>query len=624
LPELCSVAVRSIVVMGAAACVVIAAGAQDARKLPAAAASYDFARDIQPILEANCVRCHGAAKRRSGLRLDTREQLLKGGSEHEQVIIEGQSARSPLVLMAAGLVQDLEMPPKDEGARLTGQQIGLLRAWIDDGAKWPEGVQLVSTATATDMEATRKIVSSLPPPAARTIDFVSDIQPLFRKSCYECHGAQKQEGGLRFDHKGTALGAGDSGVVIVPGKSADSPLIRLVATPGDKGMPRKGPRLTAEQIATLRAWIDQGAQWPDAASVVLANRTEHWAFKGPRRPPLPTVGTRAWVKTPIDAFVLARLEKEGLSPSPEADKATLLRRLSLDLTGLPPTLQELDAFLTDTSPDAYTRQVERLLASPHYGERWARHWLDAARYADSDGFEKDKPRSAWAYRDWVIGALNTDLPYDRFIVEQIAGDQLPNAAQGQVVATGYLRNSMINEEGGVDPEQFRMEAMFDRMEAIGKGVLGLTIQCAQCHDHKFDPIRQEEYYRLFAFLNNDNEGSVPVYSPADLMKLSEQRRLTGEIEANLRHRTPDWSEQMTKWEVAAKASEPQWTVVKPEVEDISTGGQRYLPQPDGSLLAQGYAPTKHEVKLTATLHAPRITAFRIELLTDANLPLGGP
>ena len=251
----------------------------------------------------------------------------------------------------------------------------------------------------------------------------------------------------------------------------------------------------------------------------------------------------AWAKTPIDAFVLARLEKEGLAPAPEADKATLLRRVSLDLTGLPPTLQELDAFLADKAPDAYAKQVERLLASPHYGERWARHWLDAARYADSDGFEKDKPRFAWAYRDWVINAINADLPYDRFIIEQIAGDQLPNAAQDQVVATGFLRNSMINEEGGIDPEQFRMEAMFDRMDAIGKGVLGLTIQCAQCHNHKFDPILQEDYYKLFAFLNNDHEGSKPVYSPGDLMKLADQRRQIGELEENLRHTTPDWASQ---------------------------------------------------------------------------------
>src|SRR5204863_2046350 len=221
---------------------------------------------------------------------------------------------------------------------------------------------------------------------------------------------------------------------------------------------------------------------------------------------------------------LARLEAEGLSPSPEADRVTLLRRLSLDLIGLPPSIEELDAFLADTRQDAYQRVVERLLASPHYGERWGRHWLDAARYADSDGYEKDKSRLAWFSRDWVVKALNRDLRYDRFLIEQIAGDQLSGAAQDQVVATGFLRNSMINEEGGIDPEQFRMEAMFDRMDAIGKSVLGLTIQCAQCHSHKYDPITQEEYYRLFAFLNNDHEAQAVVYTPEQLRKVAEIAR----------------------------------------------------------------------------------------------------
>src|SRR6202030_3974112 len=217
-------------------------------------------------------------------------------------------------------------------------------------------------------------------------------------------------------------------------------------------------------------------------------------------------------------FVVARLEKEGLAPSAEADRVTLLRRLSLDLIGLPPTIEEVDAFLQDHSKNAYDKQVDRLLHSPHYGERWGRQWLDAARYADSDGYEKDKSRQVWFYRDWVINALNRDLPYNQFIVEQLAGDLLPNATQDQIVATGFLRNSMINEEGGVDPEQFRMEAMFDRMEAIGKGMLGVTIQCAQCHNHKFDPLTQEEYYRMFAFLNNTSESNVSVYTPEEQRK----------------------------------------------------------------------------------------------------------
>jgi hypothetical protein len=521
------VLVRPVVGILATACLAVGIGAAGvgqvppaAGPLPPAAKAYDFDKDIRPILESTCVRCHGEKRQKSGFRLDTRAGLLQGGEENEKVFIPGHSATSPLIQLVSGMVKDLRMPPKKEGPPLTATQIGLLRAWIDAGAKYPAGAALVNTNASAE--------------------------------------------------------------------SAES------------------------------------AEADKIAQAVLERGKDHWAFKAPVRPTLPRVNDSAWARTPIDAFVLARLEKEGLKPAPEADKATLLRRVSLDLTGLPPTLQELDAFLADTSPDAYAKQVDRLLASPHYGERWARHWLDAARYADSDGFEKDKPRHAWAYRDWVIDALNKDLPYDAFIVEQIAGDQLPNAAQDQVVATGYLRNSMVNEEGGVDPEQFRMEAMFDRMEAIGKGVLGVTIQCAQCHNHKFDPIRQEDYYKLFAFLNNDYEGSQPVYSPADLMKLSDLRRQIDDIEEGLRHTTPDWEARMARWEQAVTASEPAWTVVRPEVEDISTGGQRYLPLPDGSFLAAGYAPTKHTVKMTATVKAPKITAFRLELLTDPDLPLGGP
>ncbi len=257
-------------------------------------------------------------------------------------------------------------------------------------------------------------------------------------------------------------------------------------------MPKKKAPLSAEQIALLRRWIDQGADWPDAKVAGPDARLNHWAFKAPVRPKLPEVKDKGWVRNPVDAFVIAKLEEKKLAPSPEADRTMLLRRLSLDLIGLPPTPDEVDAFLADKSPDAYEKQVTRLLASPHYGEKWGRQWLDAARYADSDGFEKDKPRNVWFYRDWVINAFNRNLPYDEFIIEQLAGDQLPNATQDQIVATGFLRNSMVNEEGGVDPEQFRMEAMYDRMDAIGKSVLGLTIQCAQCHNHKFDPVLQEE------------------------------------------------------------------------------------------------------------------------------------
>src|SRR5439155_11926328 len=348
----------------------------------------------------------------------------------------------------------------------------------------------------------------------------------------------------------------------------------------------------------------------------------HWAFKSPVRPQVPEVKNKKWVRTPIDNFVLARLEKEGLKPSPEADKVTLLRRLSIDLIGLPPTIAEVDAFLADKSSNAWEKQVERLVNSPHYGERWGRHWLDAARYADSDGFEKDKPRFIWAYRDWVINAFNHDLPYDRFIIEQIAGDQLPNSNQDDLIATGFLRNSMLNEEGGVDPEQFRMEGLFDRMDCIGKSVLGLTIQCAQCHNHKFDPLTQEEYYRLFAFLNNDHEASLIAYSTGQQMLVANLTRQMRDLEAGLRHTMADWQERMNQWEDSVKNDPAEWTVVR--CEHVGENGERFYFYDDGSIRAASYAPTKWTAEFRATNNLPSIGAFQLEQLTDPNLPCGGP
>ncbi len=359
---------------------------------------------------------------------------------------------------------------------------------------------------------------------------------------------------------------------------------------------------------------------PAPAAAPEPDAANHWAFKAPVRPPVPPGGT--WVRNPIDAFVLARLQREGLKPSPEADKVTLCRRLYLDLVGLPPTPREVDQFVADQSPDAYEKLVEKLLASPRYGERWARPWLDAARYADSDGYEKDMSRDVWAYRDWVVKALNADMPYDRFIIEQLAGDLLPGATQDQVVATGFIRMSMLNEEGGVDPEQFRMDAMFDRMDAVGRAFLGLSVACAQCHDHKFDPLTQEEYYRLFAFLNNDHEAQKVVYSPAEQMKVAELRRRMRAAEEELRQKHPDWPKRLAEWEKAAAKDEPRWTTVP--VENAGDNSQRYLPQKDGSILAQGYAPTKFSTLMRGPSPVKQITAFRLELLNDPNLPCNGP
>lgn len=460
------------------------------------------------------------------------------------------------------------------------------------------------------------------------VDFVRDIQPIFQANCWRCHGEQTAKGQLRLDNKASAMKGGISGAVILPGNSRESRLLhRVRGAGGEKRMPLGGEALSSAQIELLARWIDEGASWEGEIEGRRDRGKEapkHWAFAAPVRPMIPKASGSTWGRNPIDAFVLVRLEREGLKPSPEADRATLLRRLSLDLIGLPPTIEEVDAFLADKSPNAYEKQVDRLLASPHYGERWGRLWLDAARYADSDGYEKDKSRYVWFYRDWVINALNADKPYDQFIIEQIAGDLLPSPTQDQLVATGFLRNSMINQEGGVDPEQFRMEAMFDRMDAVGKSVLGLTIQCAQCHNHKFDPIKQEDYYRMFAFLNNSHEANIVVYTPEEQMKRAEIFRRTREIEAELQHRSPDWRKRMAEWESAVKNNQPKWTVFQPQVDEISTGGQRYLPQPDGSFLSDGYAPVQHAVKMTLKTDVQNITAFRLELLNDPNLPRNGP
>src|SRR5437764_268565 len=309
----------------------------------------------------------------------------------------------------------------------------------------PAQLFLVALLACPGAKAAGADVAMLPPPANRKIDFVKDIQPILARSCYECHGPKKAEAELRWDAKDIAIKGGEHGPVIEPGKSAESLMIQLVAglKGEDKVMPQKGDRLTTDQIGLLRAWIDQGAEWPESASVKVEDKRNHWAFKAPVRRAVPAVKDTKWVRDPIDDFVLARLEKEKLKPSPEADRVTLIRRLSLDLIGLPPTIQEVNEFVADRRPDAYEQLVERLLASPHYGERWGRHWLDAARYADSNGYEKDKPRSIWPYRDWVIAAFNRDLPYDQFVIEQLAGDLLRDSTQEQLVATGFLRNSMI-------------------------------------------------------------------------------------------------------------------------------------------------------------------------------------
>jgi hypothetical protein len=465
---------------------------------------------------------------------------------------------------------------------------------------------------------------------APRVEFNRDVRPILSDNCFTCHGqdAAARKGGLRLDDRSIALTGGKSGLpAIVPGKPEESELLLRITAAHDSEdlMPtaesKKAP-LTPPQIAVLRQWIAEGAEYE-----------AHWAFIAPRRPAVPAGATE---KNPIDALVAARRLAAGLKPAPEAAPETLTRRLWLDLAGLPPSPAELDEFLAAYAKDrnaAYAALVEKLLASPRYGEKWARHWLDAARYADSDGYEKDLPRQQWAWRDWVIKSLNADQPYDRFVVDQVAGDLLaaeerdPQRAQDLRVATGYLRNSMVSEEGAIINEQYRMEGMFDRMDALGKGVLGVTLQCAQCHTHKFDPITHEDYFRIFAALNNTYEATTRVYGPDKLAAIERIHRGIAAEEAKLKAAQPDWAKFFAAWSdaQAAVAAATPWETLTP-VEPVWGGGLAH-PEvlPDGSVLTLGFRANDGELTFTATPKAATgLRALRLEALNHGDLIFGGP
>jgi hypothetical protein len=352
-------------------------------------------------------------------------------------------------------------------------------------------------------------IFAAPLAAAEPVDFNREIRPILSRNCALCHGPdeKKREAGLRLDLRDVATALRDGHRAIAPGDPKESELIRRVSSDdADQRMPppSTGKRLTAAEIDRLSRWIRQGAPY-----------APHWAYVKPVRPPVPQVGDRAWPKNEVDRFLLARLEKEKLHPAAEADRGALVRRLALDLTGLPPTIAEVDQFLGDKGPAAYEALVDRLLARPAFGEHWARMWLDLARYADSAGYVSDVPREIWAYRDYVIRALNAGKPFDRFTIEQIAGDLLPNPTEEQLVATAFHRNTQTNNEGGSDREEYRNVAIVDRVNTTMSVWMGTTMACAQCHDHKYDPISQKEYFQFFAIFNNtedaDREDEQPVY-----------------------------------------------------------------------------------------------------------------
>ena len=450
------------------------------------------------------------------------------------------------------------------------------------------------------------------------VDFAREVQPILSENCFHCHGPDDKDrkAGLRLDTREGALKGGRSEVAaIIVGQPEKSELIaRLLSTDEEEMMPppREKKTLTLAQKETLRRWIAEGAPY-----------APHWAFAAPTKTPLPPGGAAQ----PVDAFIQFKHAKAGLTAASGADATTLCRRLFIDLIGLPPSPAEVAGFIVDDAKDrrtAVANLVARLMASERYGERWARIWLDAARYADSNGFEKDLPREQWAWRDWVIKAFNQDQPYDQFLIEQIAGDLLPNATDAQIIATGFLRNGMLNEEGAIIPEQFRIEGVFDRIDCIGKATLGLTLQCAQCHTHKFDPITHDEYFGIFAFLNNSYEAQSWVYTSEQQKQIQQIAQDLQASDERLKKKIPTWSEKLAGWAESLRQSQITWQPVDATELGSVSGLNHPVQLPDKAILTEGHPSTKGEIYIIATPPLAGTTGLRLEALRHDDLPFGGP
>lgn len=456
---------------------------------------------------------------------------------------------------------------------------------------------------------------------AEEIDFGRDIRPLLSDKCFQCHGADEEgrSADLRLDDRNAAVAERNGVRAIHPGRPDLSlVLTRINAADPDERMPPpdSNKSLTAEQKELIRKWIEQGAEYE-----------EHWAFQPVRDVPVPEVDS-PWCRNEIDAFILQKLNSLGIAPSPEADRATLIRRLYQDLLGLLPTPEETAAFVSDDSPHAYEALVDRLLASPHYGERWGRHWLDQARYADSHGFTIDGPRTMWPYRDWVIQAFNSDMPFDQFTIEQLAGDLLPSPTKSQLVATGFHRNTLINQEGGVKPDQYRHEAIVDRVNTTATVWLGLTMGCAQCHTHKFDPITHTEYYRMYAFFNQcvdaNDQGPTTEVLQGELFGLTAQQEAALARLASLKNDIAN-AEQESKHAKIRKLQNVEWKWSPAAIVDYSTASNGTFQRlPDGSLLSEQNGDANDTYRISLEVPAEPLTAIRLRVLPHPSLPKNGP
>jgi mono/diheme cytochrome c family protein len=466
------------------------------------------------------------------------------------------------------------------------------------------------------------LAQQTPPP----VDFERDIRPIFKASCLKCHGAEKPKGQFRLDLRAAAFRGGAGGKAILPGKGRESLLYKLLVDDDEEArMPQKAPRLPAAKIELIRRWIDEGARWPEEAGAAEA---AHWSLRPLTKPAAPPM--KPWCRTPVDAFVLAKLEDKGFAPSPEADRRTLLRRVTYDLTGLPPTPEEMDAFLGDVSADAYEKAVDRLLASPRHGERWARHWLDAIHYADTHGHDQDRPRAnAWPYRDYVIRAFNADKPYARFVEEQLAGDVLYPEDPQALVATGFIAAGPWDESSQMhimaDTVDKKIAQNLDRddmLTATMSTFMSVTVQCARCHNHKFDPIPQAEYYALQACFAGVDRANRPFDDdPALNRRRQELLRKKTELALRKPELTPEVEREVAAWEKSR--TEENWTVVDPGAA-LSKEGSTLVKQPDGSVLSTGARPATDTYTITARPPLRRVAAVRLEVLTVEDHPYKGP
>jgi hypothetical protein len=460
-------------------------------------------------------------------------------------------------------------------------------------------------------------------PLPATVEFNRDIRPILSENCYKCHGpdTKAREGSLRFDTKEGIFAALEEGRhAVVAGHLAKSELWkRVTSNAKDEKMPpaKSGKKLTPREVSLLKKWIEQGAPWQG-----------HWAFIPVQRPPVPEVRHPAWVQNPIDAFILARLEKEGLLPSPEADPITLIRRLTFDLTGLPPSAEEVEAFVEN--PDSgYEKAVDRLLASPHYGERMALLWLDLVRFADSRGYHSDNPRNVGPFRDYVIDAFNENMPFDRFTIEQLAGDLLPNATLRQKVASGYNKLNLTTEEGGAQAREYEAKTAADRVRNASGVWMGATMGCAECHDHKFDPFTTRDFYRFAAFFSDIKEGAIGdgdkgIFIPTDAQaaQMKAMEDAIASLKKTLEIPTPELAAAQSAWEEKALVPAP-WTVLVPE-SVTSKDGAEFLIEEDGSVVVTGKLASKDTYTVTVKLPLAQATGLRLETLTWPTLPKSGP